>query len=105
MAGLQQYNFFPTDFFYPPPKPQPSSNPTLIPLQTPNSEDKNQQPQSQPQPQPENMVKATPSSSSLVYAHKAQKSLGRVDNKVPKFPTNPLSWVVWMDQDEDLEAF
>ncbi|OIW05239.1 hypothetical protein TanjilG_21224 [Lupinus angustifolius] len=100
MAGLQQYNFFPTDFFYP--KPQPSSNPTLLPLQTPNSEDNNQH-QHQHQ-QPRNMVKTTPSSS-LVYTHKTQQSLCRVDNKVSKFPTNPLSWVVWMDQGEDLEAF
>lgn len=98
MAGLQQYNFFPTDLFYPRPKPQPSpSNPTLLPLQNPNNEDnKNQQ-----QQPPRSMVKATPSTSPLVYTHnKSQESLSGVDNKVSKFSTNPLSWVVFMDQEE-----
>ncbi|CAL0326615.1 unnamed protein product [Lupinus luteus] len=83
MAGLQQYNFFPTDFFYP--KPQPSSNPiVMLPLHKPNIEDKNQH----QQPLPKSMVKATtPSTSPIVYTHKSQQSLTRVDNKGPKFST------------------
>ncbi|OIV92298.1 hypothetical protein TanjilG_10508 [Lupinus angustifolius] len=100
MAGLQQYNFFPTDLFYPRPKPQPSSNPTVvIPLQNPNTnEDKNQQ----QQPLPRSMFKVTPSSSPLVYIHKRQQSLTRVHNKVSKFPP---SWVVFMDQEQDSKPF
>ncbi|KAE9590684.1 hypothetical protein Lal_00023001 [Lupinus albus] len=102
MAGLQQYNFFPTDLFYPRSKPQPSSNPTVvIPLQNPNTtiEDKNQQQQSLPR----SMVKVNPCSSPPLYIHKRQQSLSRVHKKVSKFP---LSWVVFMDQDqEDSKAF
>ncbi|CAL0310102.1 unnamed protein product [Lupinus luteus] len=102
MAGLQQYNFFPTDLFYPRPKPQPSSNPTVVvPLKNPNTiEDKNQQQQQQPLPR--SMVKVTPSSSPLVYIHKRQQSLTRVHNKISKFP---LSLVVFMDHEEDSKPF
>ncbi|KAE9585253.1 hypothetical protein Lal_00018198 [Lupinus albus] len=83
MAGLQQYNFFPTDLFYP--KPQPSSNPTIVlPLHNPNIEDKNQH---QQQSLPRSMVKAITLSTSIVYTHKGQQSLSRVDNKVSKFST------------------
>ncbi|KAK7244483.1 hypothetical protein RIF29_39306 [Crotalaria pallida] len=100
MAGLQQYNFFPTDLFYPKPQPSSNNNPTVLPLQIPNNtEDKNQQQQQQ---QPRSMVKASP----LVYTHKRQQTLSRVDGKVSKFPTNnKLSWVLWLDQEEGSEAF
>jgi len=97
MAGLQQYNFFPTDLFYPRPQPQQSTaSPNVLPLQTPNSEDL-QQTQQQNQPA-RNMIKATPSTSSLVYTHKAQ-SFGVVDNNISKFSLDPLSLMVWMDQE------
>ncbi|XP_061363005.1 uncharacterized protein LOC133306680 [Gastrolobium bilobum] len=106
MAGLQQYNFFPTDLFYPRPKPQTSSvKPTVLPLQTPNVEDVHPQTQHQQQQPHRSMIKATPSSSSssssaVVYSQKRQsQSLGGV--KVSKFSPNPLSWVVWMTEDEE----
>ncbi|CAJ2671584.1 hypothetical protein L195_g044709 [Trifolium pratense] len=99
MAGLQQYNFFPTDLFYPRPQPQQSTaSPTVLPIKTPNTEDL---PQTQQQQQPaRNMIKATPSTSSLVYTHKTQ-SFGVVDNNnTSKLSTNPFSLMVWMDQED-----
>ncbi|CAJ1913597.1 unnamed protein product [Sphenostylis stenocarpa] len=94
MAGLQQYNFFPTDLLYPRPQPQQASpKPTVLPLQTPNSQDHthHQQPP---------RTNATPSTSALVYTQKNQ-SLAAVDNnKIPKFSSDPLSWVLWITEDE-----
>ncbi|CAJ2671585.1 hypothetical protein L195_g039640 [Trifolium pratense] len=94
MAGLQQYNFFPTDLFYP--RPQPTASPTVLPLKTPNTEDLPQT--QQPQKPAKNMIKSTPSTSSLVYAHKIQ-SFGVVDNKLSKLSPYPFSLMVWMDQE------
>ncbi|KAJ1415788.1 hypothetical protein SESBI_17850 [Sesbania bispinosa] len=82
--ALQQYNFFPTDFFYP--RPQPSSPPTLetssanpkpkaVPLQTPKRENQNQQ----------HMIKVYPPTHALV----CNPSL--TDKKLFKLSTKPLS--------------
>ncbi|CAL5193386.1 unnamed protein product [Lathyrus oleraceus] len=101
MAGLQQYNFFPTDLFYPRPQPQPqpsTASPTVLPLQTPNTED---HPQNQQQQQSATtMIKPTPSTSSLVYTHKTQ-SFGVVDNNKSKLSSNPLSYMVWIDEEDE----
>ncbi|CAI8613898.1 unnamed protein product [Vicia faba] len=100
MAGLQQYNFFPTDLFYPRPQPHQSTtaSPTVLPLQTPNTED-NRQNQQQQQRQPSStMMKPTPSTSSLVYTHKTQ-SFDVVDNNKSKLSPNPLSFMVWIDEE------
>lgn len=99
MAGLQQYNFFPTDLFYPRPQPQQStaSSPNVLPLKTPNSEDL---PQTQQQQPASSMIKATPSTSSLVYTHNTQ-SFAVVDNNISKLSLNPLSLMVWMDQEDE----
>lgn len=94
MAGLQQYNFFPTDLFYP--RPQPQQSPAVLPLQTPNNED-----HSQTHHQQQSMIKATPSTTSttstLVYK---RQSIAVVDNKASKLSTNPLSWIVEEDSFE-----
>jgi hypothetical protein len=100
MAGLQQYNFFPTDLFYPRPQPQQSTaSPTVLPLKTPNSTE--DLPQTQPKQQPaRTMIKSTPSTSSLVFTHKTQ-SFGVVDdNNTSNLSTNPFSLMVWMDQED-----
>ncbi|GAU17923.1 hypothetical protein TSUD_330470 [Trifolium subterraneum] len=95
MAGLQQYNFFPTDLFYPRPQPQQSiASPTVLPLKTPNTEDL---PQTQQQQPAKTMIKATPSTS-LVYTHKIQ-SFGVVDNNLSKLSPYPFSFMVWIDQE------
>nr|XP_004493435.1 uncharacterized protein LOC101515199 [Cicer arietinum] len=101
MAGLQQYNFFPTDLFYPRPQPQKSPpNPTILPLQTPNGSEDLLHPKTQ-QPQPARIItKSTPSTSSLVCSHKTQ-SFGVVDNNISKLSPNPFSLMVWMDQEDD----
>jgi len=100
MAGLQQYNFFPTDLFYPRPQPQQSTaSPNVLPIQTPNSEDLPQTQQQQNQP-PRSMIKVNPSTSSLVYTHKTH-SFGVVDNNISKFSLDPLSLMVWMDQEDE----
>ncbi|AES81283.1 uncharacterized protein [Medicago truncatula] len=97
MAGLQQYNFFPTDLFYPRPQPEQSTtSPTVLPLKTPNGEDLPQTQQKQPA---RSMIKVNPSTSSLVYTHKTQ-SFGVVDNNMSKFSLDPLSLMVWMDQED-----
>nr|KYP47997.1 hypothetical protein KK1_030355 [Cajanus cajan] len=96
MAGLQQYNFFPTDLLYPRPTPQqPSTKPTVLPLQTPNVQDHNQH----QQPPTTN---ATPSTSSLLFTHNTN-SLTAVDtnNKASQFSSDPLSWMLSISQDED----
>ncbi|WJX83687.1 hypothetical protein P8452_66331 [Trifolium repens] len=100
MAGLQQYNFFPTDLFYPRPQPQQSTaSPTVLPLKTPNSTEDLPQTQQKQQPA-RTMIKSTPSTSSLVYTHKTQ-SFGVVDNNnTSKLSTNPFSLMVWMDQED-----
>ncbi|CAK8543142.1 unnamed protein product [Lathyrus sativus] len=99
MAGLQQYNFFPTDLFYPRPQPQQSTaSPTVLPLQTPNTQDHSQ---NQQQQQPAStMIKPTPSISSLVYTHKTQ-SFDVVDNNKSKLSPNPLSYMVWIHEEDE----
>lgn len=101
MAGLQQYNFFPTDLFYPRPQPQQSTaSPTVLPLKAPNSEDHPQTQQQQQQQPARIMIKSTPSTSSLVFTHKT-RSFGVVDNNnTSKLSTNPFSLMVWMDQED-----
>ncbi|KAL2320701.1 hypothetical protein Fmac_029670 [Flemingia macrophylla] len=91
MAGLQQYNFFPTDLLYPCPTPQqPSTKPTMLPLQTSNVQDytHHQQPP---------RTNATPSTSPLLFTHNTN-SIAPVDNT--KF-SDPLSSLLWIAQDED----
>ncbi|TKY62668.1 hypothetical protein E2542_SST12526 [Spatholobus suberectus] len=95
MAGLQQYNFFPTDLLYPRPQPQQASTkPTVLPLQTPNAQDHTQH-QQPPR------TNATPSTSAVVFSQKSH-SLAAVDNnKVSKFSSDPLSRLLCMTEDED----
>ncbi|KAL5059256.1 hypothetical protein RYX36_030860 [Vicia faba] len=102
MAGLQQYNFFPTDLFYPRPQPQQSTtaSPIVLPLQTPNTEDNCQNQQQQQQQSSSTMMKPTPSTSSLVYTHKTQ-SFDVVDNNKSKLSPNPLSYMVWIDEEDE----
>nr|XP_007162141.1 hypothetical protein PHAVU_001G127600g [Phaseolus vulgaris]ESW34135.1 hypothetical protein PHAVU_001G127600g [Phaseolus vulgaris] len=97
MAGLQQYNFFPTDLLYPRPQPQQASpKPTLLPLQTPNPKDHTQH-QQPPR------TNATPSTSALLHTQNTQ-SLTSVDTKLSKFSSDPLSWLLWMTEDEQQNA-
>ncbi|CAI8613897.1 unnamed protein product [Vicia faba] len=95
MAGLQQYNFFPTDLFYPRPQPQ-QSTPIVLPLQTPNTQDHSQN--HQQQQSSSTMMKPTPSTSSLICTHKTQ-SFDVVDNSKSKLSPNPLSFMVWIDEE------
>nr|ACU19446.1 unknown [Glycine max] len=97
MAGLQQYNFFPTDLLYPRPQPQQASpKPTMLPLQTPNVQDHTQH-QQPPR------TNATPSTSSAVVYSQKGHFIAAVDdnNKVSKFSSDPLFWLLWMPEDED----
>ncbi|KAG4927817.1 hypothetical protein JHK85_054303 [Glycine max] len=94
MAGLQQYNFFPTDLLYPRPQPQQASpKPTVLPLQTPNVQD-----HTQPQQPPR--TNATPSTSAVLSSQKGH-SIAAVDNKLSKFSSDPLSCLLWITDDED----
>ncbi|KAK7396207.1 hypothetical protein VNO78_17043 [Psophocarpus tetragonolobus] len=94
MAGLQQYNFFPTDLLYPRPQPQQASpKPTVLPLQTPNVQDHTQHHQ-----QPSRTNATTPSTSALSYSQKPH-SLAALDNN--KLSSDPLSWLLWMTEDDD----
>ncbi|KAF7804044.1 uncharacterized protein G2W53_043155 [Senna tora] len=88
MAGLQQYNFFPTDLLYPR-HPQPSSNPIVLPLQTPK-------PETTLHNQSTTFVKAPPSSSALVSTQKQKSQVSS---------TNPLSWLILVDQEDASDAF
>ncbi|XP_014489738.1 uncharacterized protein LOC106752552 [Vigna radiata var. radiata] len=95
MAGLQQYNFFPTDLLYPRPQPQQASpKPTVLPLQNPNSQDHTHQQQQQPR------TNLTPSSSSALVYTQNNQSLVAVHNNVSKFASDPLSWLLWMTEED-----
>ncbi|WVZ07344.1 hypothetical protein V8G54_020690 [Vigna mungo] len=94
MAGLQQYNFFPTDLLYPRPQPQQASpKPTVLPLQNPNSQDHTHQQQQQQHLTPSS------STSALVYTQNNQ-SLVAVHNNVSKFASDPLSWLLLMTEED-----
>ncbi|KAI4300847.1 hypothetical protein L6164_034177 [Bauhinia variegata] len=107
MAGLQQYNFFPTDLFYPRPQPQPqpqpqpppanletSSGKATVPSQkTPSGADRNQ-PQQQ---QPTVAWKLPPT---LAYKQR-RHSLNWVSKKKSKFSFNPLCLLTWAEEEEE----
>ncbi|MED6174926.1 hypothetical protein PIB30_073472 [Stylosanthes scabra] len=101
MAGLQQYNFFPTDLFYPKPS-SPAAKPTVLPLQTPAAaEDHHNQ-----QQQPRSLVKAAPSTTTTLLHHNNNKRQQQQPILVDsKFKNTPLSWMDWIDQDEGSEGF
>ncbi|QHN84558.1 uncharacterized protein DS421_16g529650 [Arachis hypogaea] len=112
MAGLQQYNFFPTDLFYPKPSSPAVAKPTVLPLQTPtggditaNAEDHHNQ-----QQQPRSLVKATPSTTTLLLHHNNNNKQQQQQQQQPilvdnKFKNTPLSWMDWIDQEEGSEGF
>ncbi|MED6136163.1 hypothetical protein PIB30_053448 [Stylosanthes scabra] len=107
MAGLQQYNFFPTDLFYPKPS-TPAAKPTVLPLQTPTGGDiaANAEDHPNQQQQPRSLVKATPSTTTITLLHNNNKRQQQqpilVDNK---FKNTPLSWMDWIDHDDGSEGF
>ncbi|KAK4281924.1 hypothetical protein QN277_013368 [Acacia crassicarpa] len=98
MAGLQQYNFFPTDLFYPRPQLSPSSvepassvKPSTVPLKNPNleiSQDLRQQ-ENQKKTKP---LQQQPSKRALFYNSKKKQA---------RYTINPLSLVVFIDEDGD----
>ncbi|KAL2326027.1 hypothetical protein Fmac_025085 [Flemingia macrophylla] len=89
MAGLQQYNFFPTDFFYPrshPSQDNASVKPMVVPMQTPKEDSKQQQPQQQRS----RMIIVPPlPSHALVSTPKRNPHLTR---NYPTTQSKPLSW-------------
>ncbi|KAI4348638.1 hypothetical protein L6164_009340 [Bauhinia variegata] len=97
MAGLQQYNFFPTDLLYPRPQPQASAvslesasaSASGFPLQTTNRADQNQQQQLR------GLVMVSPPSaaSALVYNQRRQS----------KFPAS--AWLTWVEEKEGTDSF
>ena len=100
MAGLQQYNFFPTDLFYP--RPQPSVNldskAVVIPLKTPTVEINNVE-----DIQIQNQQKL-PKSSALVYNQKSS-SVIQVEKEKSEFYKKSLSWLRWYEDEESSESF
>ncbi|QCD96996.1 hypothetical protein DEO72_LG6g1706 [Vigna unguiculata] len=92
MAGLQQYNFFPTDLLYPRPQPQQASpKTTVLPLKNPNPQDHTHQ-QQHHQQQPR-------TTSALVYTQN-KESLVAVHNNVSKFASDPLSWLLLVIEED-----
>nr|KYP73666.1 hypothetical protein KK1_006313 [Cajanus cajan] len=95
MAGLQQYNFFPTDFFYPRPHPSPSTSetasakPTVVPMQTPKEETNQQRQQRTP------MIKVPPPSHAVVLKPKTQSPF---DKKLSTHSMKPLSWALSLEE-------
>ena len=103
MAGLQQYYFFPTDFFYPRPHPSDatletasSGKPTVIPSQTPNGENQDQQ------QQPRSMIKVPPAATQALVC--APKRHSPIDKKLSKLSAKPLSYMVWSGE-EDVDTY
>ncbi|KAK7344978.1 hypothetical protein VNO77_15294 [Canavalia gladiata] len=98
MAGLQQYNFFPTDFFYPRPQPSAptletsSGKPTQVPIQTPKQEIKNQK------QHPRRMIIVPPPCDALVLAPK-MKSL-TAKKRYHTLSIKAHSWAVWLGEEE-----
>ncbi|XP_027352975.1 uncharacterized protein LOC113863546 [Abrus precatorius] len=96
MAGLQQYNFFPTDLFYPRPQPQPSSTkPSLLPIQTSNPHAHAHAHAQDLHPQ------LPPTTTSLVFANNNHSLAPVHNNKPSNFSSHPLSSLLWNAQDED----
>ncbi|XP_028761399.1 uncharacterized protein LOC114719987 [Neltuma alba] len=99
MAGLQQYNFFPTDLLYP--RRPPSVAPAVIPLQPPQQETSSDL---HLQNQPTSFVNVPPSASSaLVSSHKAQSPF-HADKKRSKLSTDPLSFLFRAAEEEASDA-
>ncbi|XP_028761400.1 uncharacterized protein LOC114719988 [Neltuma alba] len=94
MAGLQQYNFFPTDLLYP--RPPPSVAPAVLPLQPPKQETCSDL---HLQNQTRSFVNVPPSTSALVASQKAQSSF-EVDKKLSQLSTDPLSLLFWVAEEE-----
>ncbi|KAK7411196.1 hypothetical protein VNO78_02628 [Psophocarpus tetragonolobus] len=98
MAGLQQYYFFPTDFFYPRPQPSTSTLETssvqqnVVPLQTIKEETKKNN-------QKQRMIIAPPPSHALVLTPK-EKGQSFFDKKLSTHSTKILSWDVSTKEDE-----
>ncbi|XP_054790092.1 uncharacterized protein LOC129295581 [Prosopis cineraria] len=98
MAGLQQYNFFPTDLFYPRPQPSPSSlesasaKPSALPFQDPR-------PQEQQQKKPQH-----PSKYALLYNRKKRSvSMSKVEKRPSRYSINPLSLVALIEDGDDFD--
>ncbi|XP_028766660.1 uncharacterized protein LOC114724472 [Neltuma alba] len=90
MAGLQQYNFFPTDLFYPRPQPSSSSlesasvKPSSLPLKSPDVEiSQDLRLQERPKKKPQQ-----PSEYALLHNLKKKQS---------KYSINPLSLAVFIE--------
>ncbi|RDX62128.1 hypothetical protein CR513_59571, partial [Mucuna pruriens] len=96
MAGPQQYNFFPTDFFYP--RPQPSAatletascKPTVVPLQTPKETQNQKQHRTR-------MIIVPPPTHALVLKPKRQSLFHK---KPSTFSVKPLSWALPLAEEE-----
>ncbi|KAJ1385182.1 hypothetical protein SESBI_41874 [Sesbania bispinosa] len=94
MAGLQQYNFFPTDFFYPRPSPSAETTsvkptPTVVPMETPKGEIQNH---------PQSVIKVPPPKHALVCTSKTHQY--PIDKKLSKLSTKPHSLLAWMEEEE-----
>ncbi|TKY53414.1 hypothetical protein E2542_SST24944 [Spatholobus suberectus] len=90
------------DFFYPRPQPSAttldtaSGKPMVVPLQTPKEETKNQKQHHG------RMIIVPPPSHALVSKPKRQSLF---DKKLSTHSIKPLSWAVWLGEEEEGDAF
>ncbi|KAJ7976694.1 hypothetical protein O6P43_006443 [Quillaja saponaria] len=101
MAGLQ-YNFFPTDFFYPRPKMSTldaAAQKAIVPLETQKKEiTENHEQQHQ---QSRSFVKVP---QSLVYNQKQIEFDKKIHGKDSNLSANSLPFLVWITEREDSDS-
>ncbi|QHO24104.1 hypothetical protein HN51_047711 [Arachis hypogaea] len=102
MAGLQQYYFFPTDFFYPRP-PQPTTT-ELPSLQNPKDEETRGLENKDKRSSTTKVPPAATHHHALVHCAPNSKKQYVIESKLTKHSTKPLSYMVWMDE-EDANTF
>ncbi|KAL9319164.1 hypothetical protein ACSQ67_015681 [Phaseolus vulgaris] len=101
MAGFQQYNFFPTDLFYPRPQPSavetPSGKPTqvLLPLQTKEEQNKKKRQHRK------RMIIVPP----LTHVHLSKpKGQPLFVKKLSTHTMKPFSWAIFLSEEEESDA-
>ncbi|MED6173184.1 hypothetical protein PIB30_056877 [Stylosanthes scabra] len=105
MAGLQQYYFFPTDFFYPRP-PKPTTTTAELPSLQTLKDDETRSLENKAKSS-SSTTKVRPSSThqhhGLVYCAPNSKKQYIIENKQSKLSTKPLSYMVSLGE-EDLHV-
>jgi len=91
MAGFQQYNFFPTDLFYP--RPHPSA--VQLPMQTAQEQNKNQTQHHK------RMIIVPPRTNAHLSKPKGQPQIFK---KLPTHAKKPLSWALCLTEEDESDA-